>query len=292
MGKIGKKLSNILSRGTAMYDFKTSKSAERGPEASVGTIGIDELTANTLQPREDFDDEKLQELCASIQGKGVLQPIMYRKTGKGNEIIAGERRWRAAKMAGLERIPAIEMSVSDEEALELAIVENVQRDDLNAIEKARGFKALISNHSMTQQQVAGHVGISRTAVANFLRLLQLPAEVKKYVSRETLSTGHARCLLSMTSAKQQVALAKRIVKLGLSVRQTEEIVYGKPRAKGRQAKQRQRDANIVDLEKKLTKALGARVAIRNTRKNRGKIIIQYENNEDFCRICEQLGIDL
>jgi ParB family chromosome partitioning protein len=236
MGKIGKKLSSILSkdkgRSKGLYGLQPGREEPikevpvKGTSQGVERVEINDLKPNSLQPRKGFEEEKLKDLASSIKEKGVIQPIVYRNTNKGKEIIAGERRWRAAKLAKLDAIPAIPRDVSDEEALELAIIENIQRDDLNPIEKAVGFKTLIDSYSLTQEKVAENLGISRSAVANFMRLLQLPPQVKEFVSRETLSMGHARCLLSLPNQEQQIALAKKIVKQGLSVRQVEEYVYG------------------------------------------------------------------
>lgn len=300
MGTIGKKLSSILSKspGSAspMYDFKTAPSgAPAAPPLSAAPqqIPINSIVANTVQPRHIFDEAKLQELSASIKEKGVLQPVIFRSTESGRELIAGERRWRAAKLAGLQTIPAIEMKATDEEALELAIIENIQRDDLNPIEKGLGFKMLIEQYKLTQQQVAERVGIDRTSVTNFMRLLQLPQEVKDHVSRGTLSMGHARCLLAVTSPLKQASLAKRIAEQGLSVRQTEELIYGNNDKKDIETKKKDIDPHVSDLEKKFAAGLGAKVTIKNrVRKNSGKIIISYSDNEDFCRLAEIMGVKL
>lgn len=291
MGKIGRNLSKLLSKhsgqANAMYDIKPKSLA-------VETVNIDEFMPNSAQPRTDFNDAKLEDLSRSIKEQGVIQPIIYRITPKGKEIIAGERRWRAAKMAKLDRIPAIEKDVSDEEALELAMVENIQREDLNPLEKAEGFKALIDKHRMTQQDIGERLGINRATIANFMRLLQLPDEIKKYVSRETISMGHARCLLSVTDKKKQMHLAKRIINEGLSVREIEHIVYESPEESSvvLKIKQKKKDPYILDLEKQFRKVLGTKVTIKNTKNNKGKIIVEYYSNDDFSRIAEKLGIDL
>jgi len=301
MAKIGRKLSSILSKdkGTArgMYALHPAESTSASPGGGISTIPVDSLVPNSFQPRKDFSEESLEELVQSIREKGVIQPILFRKTERGNEIVAGERRWRAAKRAGLDRIPAIERQMSDREALETAIVENVQREDLNPIEKAEGFKLLMDTYGMTQEAVAERLGLSRTAVANMLRLLRLPPRVKEYVSRETLSMGHARCLLAVADPKRQLSLAERIVREGLSVRQTEEIVYGRKAGPRRSARVSGalKDPHISDLEKKFKEALGTNVIIKNRRHkgaHRGRIIIEYYSNEDFRRIAEQMGIDL
>lgn len=301
MGKIGKKLSSIISkdkgRAKGMYEFSSDKSpAEQEASGGVSGVPIDDLRPNSLQPRKTFRQDKLEDLAQSIKKKGVIQHIIYRTTDKGKEIIAGERRWRAAHMAGLKEVPAVEMQVSDEEALELAIVENIQRDDLNPIEKGQGFKTLMDTYSLTQENVAEVVGISRTAVANFIRLLNLPHRVKEYVSRETLTMGHARCLLTLSNPEKQTAVAERIIKQGLSVRQTEELLYGsEKKKKAKTVTNAEKDPHIKDLEDKLKQALGTKVTIKNRKykgKNRGSIRIEYYNNEDFRRIAENIGVEL
>ena len=303
MGKIGKKLSNILSKdkgqAKSMLDFSSvGKGAETimPDKGAVFKVPVSDLKPNSLQPRKVFNEEKLEDLAKSIKEKGIIQHITFRNTNKGKEIIAGERRWRAAQIAGLKEIPAVEMNVNDEEALELAIVENIQRDDLNPIEKGQGFKTLIDSYKLTQEKVADVVGISRTAVTNYIRLLGLPPRIKEHVSRETLTMGHARCLLSMSNPEKQISLANRIVKQGLSVRQVEEIVYG-PEKEKKQKKKKEavKDPHVADLEKKFKEILGTKVSIKNKKRkgtNKGSITIEYYNNEDFRRIAEKLGVKL
>lgn len=306
MGKIGRTLSKILSRDiprdSQSYDFKNpsvpdlpkSDAALILPGDHIASLAINDLVANTMQPRMVFDDSKLEELAASIRSKGILQPIVYRKTDKGNEIIAGERRWRAAKMAGLETVPAIKKNVTDEEALELAIIENVQRNDLNPIEKARGYKTLIEKYNLSQQEVADRIGVNRTTIANIMRLLQLPLEIKEYVSRETISMGHARCLLTLNSEEQQILLAKRIIAEDLSVRQVESMVYGEKRGDVTRTPRTAaiKTPNIIDLEKKFCEALNTKVTIKNAKNNKGKIVIEYYSNGDFVRILERLNVKI
>ncbi len=300
MAKIGKKLADILSRDSKRsgqtYNLNDTPAAPETNEQELHTpalMQISDLIPNTLQPRSVFDEAKLDELASSIKKKGVLQPVIYRKTDNGNELIAGERRWRASQLAGLTEIPAIEMQATDEEALELAIIENVQRDDLDPIEKAEGFNSLIKRYNMTQQDVADQLGLSRTSVTNFIRLLQLPDKIKEYVSRETLTMGHARCLLSLQAEDKQIAMADRIAKEGLSVRATEDIVYNRntstPNSK---SKSKEANPHIRELEKKFVDHFGSKVQINNSSKNKGKIIIHYHNNEDFIRIAGIMGIHL
>jgi ParB family chromosome partitioning protein len=185
------------------------------------------------------------------------------------------------------------MQADDEEALELAIIENIQRDDLDPIEKAEGFNTLIKKYEMTQQEVAEQLGLSRTSVTNFIRLLQLPDKIKEYVSRETLSMGHARCLLSLQTEERRIAMADRIAKEGLSVRETEDIVYGRTSSvKKKTSDPKEQNPHIRDLEKRFVDRLGTKVQIKNSSKNKGKIVIHYYSNEDFIRLAELMGIDL
>jgi len=300
MGKIGRKLSNILSkdkgRAKNMYELHTDDpTTHKHTDRGIDEIPVAEFIPNTFQPRKTFEQDKLEELAKSIKKKGVIQHIIYRTTEKGNEIIAGERRWRAAQIAGLRTVPAREMDVTDEEALELAIIENIQRDDLNPIEKGLGFKMLMDSYNLTQENVAETVGISRTAVANFIRLLNLPSKVKEYVSRETLTMGHARCLLSLSNPEKQISLAEKIIKQGLSVRQVEDIIYGSEKQKRKKKAETPKDPHIAELENRFKQALGAKTTIKNRKikgTNKGSIIIKYHSNEDFNRIADKIGVEL
>ncbi|HOW35330.1 MAG TPA: ParB/RepB/Spo0J family partition protein [Candidatus Omnitrophota bacterium] len=253
---------------------------------SVTYVRIADLKENSLQPRLDFDSEKLSELIASIKEKGVLQPILVRKKGEGYEVIAGERRLRAARSLKMEEVPVVVKTVNDQEALVLALVENIQREELNAIEEAKAFKRLIEEFNFTQDYVAQSVGKERTTVANILRLLKLPAEMQKCISNGTLSVGHGRALLSIENESLQKKLFSKTIKKGLSVRELENLVNA---SSGRGAKRRKegasagKDIYLASLEEDLQKALGTKVRIEAKQK-RGRIVIEYYSNEDLDRI--------
>ncbi|HNV35070.1 MAG TPA: ParB/RepB/Spo0J family partition protein [Bacillota bacterium] len=254
--------------------------------AGVSEIELSLISSNPYQPRRDFDQEKLAELAESIKEHGLIQPIIVRKSSDGYHIIAGERRVRAARMAGLEQVPALVKDATDAEMMQLAVVENIQRQDLNPVEEAGAYQRLMDEFEMTQEDVAGMVGKSRSAVANTLRIMRLPIDVLELVSRETLSEGHARALLGTKSPEAQSKLAKEAVRRKLSVRQLEEAVsrLGSVRSKKRSAKQR--DADIVALEGRLRQGLGTKVRIVGGTGS-GKIEIYYFSLEELDGIIER-----
>jgi len=254
--------------------------------SSRNHIDIDRIDPNPHQPREDFDEEKLSDLVSSIKADGMLQPIIVRRAGDKYQIIAGERRWRAAKRAGLVSIPATIRDATDPDMLKIALIENLQRQDLNPIEEASAYKALMERHDLTQEIIARFVGKDRSTIANTLRLLALPDEVKAHVSRGTLSMGHARALLSLDDSSAQIALCKRIVDEGLSVRQVESLVKSGVRPpKPRPA--RPVDPNVRRLEEELQRALGTRVRIRSGGKS-GRIEISFSSPDEFDGIVARL----
>ncbi len=242
---------------------------------------------NRLQPRQSYDESKLAELVASIKEKGLLQPILVRKAGLGYEVIAGERRLRAARKLNFDQVPVIVKNVTDREALVLALVENIQREELNPIEEAQGFKRLVDEFQFTQEAVAGSIGKDRTTVTNLLRLLRLPLEIQEQVAANKISVGHARALLSIEDPKVQKALAQKIVAKNLSVRQTEALVrsHAAP-APGKKKTGRSKDRDIQILEEEISRILGTRVMVED-RKNKGRVVIEYYSLDDLDRI---LGI--
>ncbi len=250
-------------------------------------LKITQIEPNKSQPRTEFDAEKLQDLADSIKKYGILQPIVVKKLDNGfYKIIAGERRWRAAKLAGLSKVPVSIRDFDDQETMEIALVENLQREDLNPFEEARGYRELMDLFSLTQEQVAQKVGKSRSAVANSIRLLTLCDEIKEMVLAKELTVGHVRALLATDKEEVQLLAARRIVKEGLTVRQTEELIKNllqvkKPKKKNPIDEELRR--YLSTLEKKLSDSLGTKVTIQN-KKNRGKIEIEYYNNDDFERI--------
>ena len=252
-------------------------------KTSITKLKIYDVKRNRLQPRKVFNKESLEELTNSIKERGVIQPIIVRKdkslVGKF-EIIAGERRWLASQNAGLHEIPVVILDVDDEKTLEFAIVENVQRQDLNAIEEAQGYQRLIDEFSYNQEKLAKFIGKSRSYIANSLRLLGLPKEVISYVESEKISAGHARSLIGLPNAMQ---IAQKIAENKLSVRQSENLVRAL-RNKRNFKIVPSKDSNILDLEKSLIDKTGINVEIKNNKNNSGKLSFEYKNLEQLDRL--------
>ena len=252
-------------------------------KTNVTKLKIYDVKRNRLQPRKVFNKESLEELTNSIKERGVIQPIIVRKdkslVGKF-EIIAGERRWLASQNAGLNEIPVVILDVDDEKSLEFAIVENVQRQDLNVIEEAQGYQRLIDEFSYNQEKLAKFIGKSRSYIANSLRLLSLPNEVISYVESEKISAGHARSLVGLPNALQ---IAKKIAENKLSVRQSENLVRALRNKKNLKIVP-SKDSNILDLEKTLVDKIGINVEIKNNRNNSGKLTFEYKNLEQLDRL--------
>jgi len=267
---------------------------EKGvPEAekSLATdLLIDEISPNHLQPRNYFDDKKLNDLMTSIKEHGVLQPVVVQKVDSGFELIVGERRWRASKKLGLKKIPAVIREVNDEQSLEIAIIENIHRQDLNPIEEAEAYARLSNEFALTQEMVAEKVGKSRTAVANILRLLKLSRNIKEDLISEKISMGHARALLGLEESKQMETLRNEIVKQDLTVRQTESRVNKlKKGILDKPITQKvNKDIFTKDLEKDLARRLGTKVNIL-AKKNGGKLIVTYYSDDDLERIQMLMG---
>ena len=257
-------------------------------------VDIDLIEPNNVQPRTRFDETQLEELAQSIKTNGVVQPILVRKTGGGRyQIVAGERRWRAAQRAGLQRIPSVIRDVPDDKMLELALIENIQRQELNAIEEAYAYKRLIETFNLTQETVAQRVGRDRTFVTNYLRLLRLPEDIQLLVEENKLSMGHARALLGIDDADKQREIARGIIERNLSVRDTERTVKrvvaggdSNP-AVAPAPSERGSDANTRAAESKLRRRLGTQVHILpNQSGDGGKIEVQYYNDTDLQRVYE------
>jgi ParB family chromosome partitioning protein len=264
----------------------------------LSRLPLDILQRGRYQPRSHLDQEALNELAASIRSQGVVQPIVVRPIeattpsgGQRYEIIAGERRWRAAQLAGLADIPAIVRDVPDETAISVALIENIQRENLNPLEEARALERLISEFSMTHQQAAEAVGRSRAAVSNLLRLLDLAPEVCEQLEARALEMGHARALLGLTTRRQQVEVAVLVAKKGLSVRETEDIVRRMTQAavdRPDTAAPAPVDPDVQRLELDLSEKLGARVAIQHTRSGKGKLVVSYNSLEELDGILEHI----
>ena len=252
----------------------------------VTQLRVSEVFPNPDQPRRDFDEAALQELADSIARNGVITPLAVRKTDDGYQIIAGERRWRACRLAGVATLPAVILDVDDRAAFELALVENLQREDLNPIEEAEGFKRLMEAGELTQDEAAQRVGRSRPAVANALRLLALPAPVKALVREKQLSAGHARALMPISGAKKLEQAAQLVLERGLSVRQTEELA--KTFGQETPPKKERPDALYIrELERAMAAATSHKVTIRHQGK-RGRLTVEYSDNADLELICEAL----
>ncbi len=274
---LGKGLSALISKN----NFQTGNSDEK----SNSLIDVKLIKNNRLQPRLVYDKEKLDELKASIKEKGILQPILIRASGDQYEVVAGERRLRAARELGLSQVPVIIKNVTDREALVLALVENIQREELNGIEEAKAYKRLIEEFEFTQDAVAQSLGKDRSTISNLLRLLKLPTVVQEMVSVNKVSVGHARALLSLENSDDQIRLAKEIVAKSLSVRQVEAAVAKHMSAKreAHHTKAKNKDRDIVILEEELSRSLGTKVIVQD-KKNKGKVIIEYYSLDDLDRI--------
>lgn len=253
-------------------------------DESIAYVHIAQIQKNTFQPRKEFNEEKLSDLISSIKEKGVLQPLLVRRKADGYELIAGERRLRAAQTLGIEKVPAIIKNANDQDALVLALIENIQREELNPIEEAKAYKRLSEEFEFTQDYVAQSVGKDRTTITNMLRLLTLPDEIQKTISSGQFSVGHARALLSVREKTQQAALWKKTISKGLSVRELENLVKTEGGAsEGKKKGSDRRDPYVVSVEENLQRALGTKVRLAS-KKKRGKIIIEYYSNEDLDRI--------
>ena len=255
-------------------------------------VPVDQIDVNPNQPRKDFDFKSLGELAASIKTSGVIQPVIVRRQGGGYQLIAGERRWRAARQAGLERIPAILREATDAQSLELALVENLLREDLNPIEEAEAYQKLLAQFGWTQEELAQRIGRDRSSIANSLRLLRLPEEIQADLRSARLTMGHARALLALTSVADQLKLRDEILKHDWSVRSTEDSIraveeLAQERGAARQ-RGRRRSVELAALEDELQRALMTRVRIVGN-DERGKIEIVYATGEELERLSELLG---
>ena len=283
--KLGRGLESLLGEAIGV------ESSEK-----ILRINIADIQPNEQQPRKNFSDPQMESLVNSIREHGVLQPIIVRPTSKGYKIIAGERRWRASKQLGIKELRAIVKNADSLKTIELALVENIQREDLNPIEKATAFSELKAHFGLTQEQIAKNVGQDRSTIANTLRLLDLPEEVQDFVSRGTISMGHARSLLSLKNPTKQIALSERIARDDLSVREVEQIISsGKPIADPAKSPMSIKltpklikSPQILDLEDGLRRAVGTKVSIME-RNGKGKITIEFSNNAQFEGIVAKLN---
>ena len=257
-------------------------------EGSLRQIAVDLLQRGKYQPRSHMDKEALAELAESIKQQGVVQPIVVRPIGEGRyEIVAGERRWRASQLAGLDKIPALVREIPDEAAIAVALIENIQRENLNPIEEANALQRLANEFHLTHEQVASHVGRSRVAVSNLLRLLNLNSDVRAMLESGELDMGHGRALLALQGAAQS-QVARQIAHKGLSVREAEALVrhgQGKPRASTKSARV---DADTADLQRDLSDRLGAKVSLSHSKTGKGKLVIEYNSLDELDGILQKI----
>jgi len=291
---LGKGLSALLP-GRGGQPGPTSAAAAPAPTTTTAkptTLPLGLIQPNPMQPRTHFNSDGLEELAASIRANGIIQPIIVRRVGDSYQIVAGERRWRAARIAELEEVPVVVQDVADRAMLEVALIENIQREDLNPIETAHAFERLGRDLGLSQEEIGRRTGKDRTSIANIVRLLKLPKEVQLLVAERRLSMGHARAILGLATADEQIQLAEKTVALGLSVRQVETQVQemaadrGNPSAGSR--KEPAQDPNVRAAADELERALGTRVRIVELSEQRGRIEIEYYSQTDLDRLYQQI----
>ncbi len=266
---------------------------EMDDKGRILMLKLDLVQPNKEQPRKTFDEEKINELAESVKNYGVLQPLLVQKKGSFYEIIAGERRWRAAKAAGLKEVPAVLKEYSKQEAMEISLIENVQRADLNPIEEALGYKQLINEFGLTQEEIAIRVAKSRVAITNTMRLLKLDEQIQNMLIQGIISSGHARALLSLEDTMMQLKAAKEILDKKLSVRETEKLVKRMQKeVSGEKKEEKKKDETLAliyqNLEDRMKSVMGTKVSIHNKDKNKGRIEIEYYSEAELERIVEMI----
>ncbi len=277
---LGKGLGAIFSQ----VDISSSE------EEGIALLDIDEITPNPYQPRKDFDEEELQNLANSIKEHGLIQPVVVVKEGNLYNLVVGERRWRAVQKAGLSKIPALIKKKEEVRLLEMAIVENIQRENLNPLEEAEAFGQLLEEFGLTQEQLAVKVGKNRSTVANILRLLNLPSEVKENLRKGLISSGHARAILMLDREDAQILFCDKIIREGLSVRQAEELAGNKDKEKKKKITRVYKTVEVMDIQENLQKLFGTRVEIKHREKvNKGKIEISYYSLDDLNRLLDMMA---
>ena len=286
---LGRGLEELFYNEPIDYNKVEEKILTETPREEIEMVKINELRSNPYQPRKVFDEEALQELAASIKEHGVFQPIIIKKSIKGYEIIAGERRVKASKIAGLEEIPAIVRDFSDNEMMEIALLENLQRENLNAIEESMAYKKLLETLSLTQEDLAKRLGKSRSHITNMLGLLTLPEEVQTALSNKEITMGHARIISKLENREQQIALTNRVKKEGLSVRQLEDITQSNEKfIRVHEIKKKPKEVNseYQYLQEELCERLGTKVKIKSN-----KIEINFVNSSDLNRLLEIMNLE-
>ena len=293
LGKgLGKGLDALIPESSARKNAKTEVEKQVVIEKVIKKeevmVKISEVEPNRNQPRKNFDEDALLELSESIKQFGIIQPLVVQKRKDYYEIIAGERRWRAAKMAGLKEVPVIIKDYTDQEIVEISLIENIQREDLNPIEEAQAFKRLLTEFHLKQDEVAEKVSKSRTAVTNSMRLLKLDERVQQMVIDDMLSTGHARALLTTDDKEQQYSLANKIFEEKMSVREVEHMMQAlqKPKTEKKRKEEVSNKFIYEDVEEKLKNILGTKVSVNHKKNNKGKIEIEYYSNEELERLLE------
>lgn len=283
---LGRGISALISEAAPVEEPVNEVAAHEDPERTVQYIDINDIKPNRNQPRKKFDPESIGELAASIQEHGIIQPLIVCKAEQGYELVAGERRWRAAREAALDKVPCLVREFTSEENALIAIIENMQREDLDPIEEAEGLEKMMKEYGFTQEEVSRSVGKSRPYITNSLRLLKLPQDIREKISEGAISAGHARALLSVKTRALQEQICQKIIKDGMSVRETENLV--RKGGKSRKAPARsKKDPDIVAVEEKLKEIYGTRVAI-TTNGRKGAVEISYYGREDLNRIIELL----
>lgn len=293
---LGKGLDSLIPMGSVSSEKKADSKEEnkesKDSKATETVVKITQVEPNREQPRKNFDEDALQELADSIKQFGLLQPILVQDRKTHYEIIAGERRWRAAKLAGLKEVPVIIRDYTDQEIVEISLIENIQREDLNPIEEAQAYKRLLTEFNLKQDEVAERVSKSRTAVTNSMRLLKLCDEVQQMIIDDMLSTGHARALISIENPEEQYTIAQKIFDEKLSVRDVEKLVknLNKPEKPKKESKEdKSLDIIYQDIEEKLKQSLGTKVEISSKGNGAGKVEIEFYNHDDLDRIIELLS---
>ncbi|MFR7984764.1 MAG: ParB/RepB/Spo0J family partition protein [Clostridia bacterium] len=285
---LGKGLEALFSNSEIDTQEISVTKKEESEEKGISFININEIKPNQNQPRKSFNEEKLEELAASIIENGLIQPVILRKADKGYEIVAGERRWRACRKAGLKEIPCIIREFTDEQNMLIAIIENMQREDLNPIEEAEGLNQMIVNFGMTQEQVSKSVGKSRPYITNALRLLKLPSEIREMLLANQLSAGHARAIAGISDTEKQIQLAEYAIKEGLSVREIEKIIKEENAPKKKiSRKKAEKSADVRKVEDDLKQIMGTKVNLNQSGK-KGKIEIEYYSRDELERLIEML----
>ena len=286
---LGKGLGALIPEEEAQEEQKS----DRKSSLAANLVSINLIKPNAGQPRKAFDEEKIQQLSESIKEHGIIQPILLKKDGDTYSIIAGERRWRAAKAAGLKEVPVIIMDIDEKGVLEISLIENIQRQDLNPIEEAWAFRKLIEDFAFTQEELGRRLGKSRTALSNTMRLLNLDSRVQEYLIDGVITEGHGRAMLALEDKELQYKLAQKVIDDGLTVRETEklisEIAKGKVLEKQKPDKKTVSDPYIVDIKNKLEERFDTKVLI-SSKNNKGKIEIEYYSNDDLQRIMDLLSI--